>query len=251
MYNATTRQHPQPVPHHKRGSVQPITKLVRIIGAVFASTVLSAAGAFADLAITLQGIDSDRLSFTITGTWPEWTGSSADSVVFVWASSSGIIGPYTEFLSDSPDAATAWESTKGGTTTITDNISGKTENLLSGSAVLGTGDVDVGGSDSPTGAIFYISYTKFQEKVGQPVDLTFSLDWSAAAALMGGSIFDTGWTGELIFGWGMSGTPGSPLQTSDAGVILGKVSVVPEPAAYGALAGLAVLAFVALRRRKQ
>ncbi|AHF91873.1 glycosyltransferase family 1 [Opitutaceae bacterium TAV5] len=249
MYNATTYPHPQPVSPRKGGFLNLIAKPVRLGGAVFASTVLSAAGAFADLSITLQDIDSSSLSFTITGTWPEWAGSSADSVIFVWASSSGIIGPYTEFLSDSPDAVTTWENTRKGTTTITDNLSSMVEDLPSGSAVLGTGDV--GGIDSPTGAIFYISYTKLQEKVGQPVDLTFSLDWSAAAALMGGSVFDTGWTGDLIFGWGMSGAPGFPTQASDAGVILGTVSVVPELAAYAALAGLAMLAFVALRRRKR
>ncbi|AHF93877.1 hypothetical protein OPIT5_30610 [Opitutaceae bacterium TAV5] len=224
--------------------------------AALAVLTLSATAARADITITVASLEARSISFNLSGEWPEWPATAgsngASEYLYVWASPSGIVKPYTDFLSG-PDASALGNSLMHGSGYIEGTIDGGTVSLFAYEALVGTEYVSTPLFPDGSGIFLGVGIgNSWADYTGKTVDLAITLDWSANELLTGTDIFDTAWTGTLTFGWGYvnAAVAHFPIEPEGSAVILGtaEVGAVPEPAAYVTLAGLAILASAALRR---
>ncbi|EIQ01005.1 hypothetical protein OpiT1DRAFT_05566 [Opitutaceae bacterium TAV1] len=225
--------------------------------AALAALTLSATAARADIAITVTSLEARSISFNLSGEWPEWPatdGFDNPGAIYVWASSSGIVKPYTDFLSDPDWNGVNLDRFGAGSGYIDGTVDGGALPLPAiVTTSVGTGYASIPLYPDGTGVFLGVAIgNSWADYTGKIVDLTVTLDWSANELLNGTAVFDTAWTGTLTFGWGYAGGY-LPMDVENAVVILGtaEVGAVPEPAAYAAIVGLAILACAALWRRRR
>ncbi|MDR1279650.1 MAG: PEP-CTERM sorting domain-containing protein [Opitutaceae bacterium] len=239
-----------------------------LLAAAFAVLTLAVPRADANVAITIESVGAKSLSFRFSGVWPEWTegeDNGSQEVCFVWESSPGLLKPYTDFLTGTDwnalgeDAGSFLGNSMPGIVSLTGTIAGEAISVLGNTAELGTGYIPLPLADyeNGTGAAFGFGLAgiSWPDQAGKAVDITVTLDWSTNTLLNETDVFDTAWAGTMTFGWGLNNdsTRQLPFEVSDAGVILGTapwVGAVPEPGTYAALAGLALLAWTAVRRSR-
>lgn len=245
--------------------------LAAVFAIAFAVLTLAMPRAEANVAITIESVGSQSLSFSISGEWPEWPewpegeDNNSHEAFLVWESSPGLSKPYTDFLTDTNwtdlggEAGNFLSSSMQGIASLTGTIDGTAIlPFADANALLGTGYISlpVEGYKNGIGAIlgFAFAGSSWPDQAGKAVDITVTLDWSTNILLDEADVFDTAWAGTLTFGWGLNNDSiDLPYDVSDAGVILGTATVgaVPEPGTYAALAGLVLFGWAAAVRRSR